>query len=451
MADRPDLVSARVPPLVRQLAIPAATGYFFNTLYNVIDSVYAGAWSTAALAALGGSFPVFFVVIATMTGLGQGAAGMIARALGSGDEPLAARLAREAMVLALLVGVSVGILGLIVAGPLLRTLGLDGEAAALAHDYLVPVLLGAPLFLLNAALNARLAAQGDTRSFRNALVVGAVANVGLNPVFMFGLGLGVTGIALATVLIQAATCAYLLHRSRADALASVTLQAGGRWGQLVPLSRQSLPATGNMALIGVSLFTITAFVGRHGEAAVAAYSVGLRVEQLFLLPTVGLSAAALTLVGNAYGAKRYARVSTIIRTAVGYGLLVMGLGTVVILVLREPLMSLFSRDPAVIDVGTQYLAIAALIQCAYVFTMMGNATLQGLGQPIWGFAIAVFRSLVAPLAVLWTLDVMFRLGLGAMFWGIFAINWLAAAAMILIVRNRLAATCSLGLRAVVRA
>ncbi|MFP4126160.1 MAG: MATE family efflux transporter, partial [Alphaproteobacteria bacterium] len=73
MRPRRDLVNGPVAPLVRALAVPAATGYLFNTLYNVVDSVYAGLWSTAALAALGASFPVFFVVVATMAGLGQGA------------------------------------------------------------------------------------------------------------------------------------------------------------------------------------------------------------------------------------------------------------------------------------------------------------------------------------------------------------------------------------------
>jgi putative MATE family efflux protein len=447
---RPQLVTGPVPPLVRRLAIPAATGYFFNTLYNVVDSVYAGLWSTAALAALGASFPVFFVIIATMAGLGQGTTGLIARALGAEDQGRARALADTSLALALGLGLAATALGLALAVPALAVMGLDAEARAYAFDYLVPIMLAAPLFLANAVVNARLAAQGDTRSYRNALVVGAFANVALNPLFMFGLGLGVAGIAWATALIQALTLAYLRHRAGRDELAAVTPSAAERVGLVAALARQSLPAMGNMTLIGVSLFTITAFVARHGDAAVAAYSAALRIEQLFLLPTVGLSAAGLTLIGNAYGAERYERIAATLKTTTLYGLAVMGLGTLVILLFREPLMMVFSRDPAVLDVGVHYLGVAALIQCAYVFNMMGNATLQGIGQPAWSFAVALGRSLVGPVVVLTLVEVVLELGLGAVFWSLFAINWTSAAVMVWLVRHRLRADCGLELVAATR-
>ncbi len=446
MQSRDELVDAPVAPLVRRIALPAATGYLFNTLYNVVDSVYAGLWSTAALAALGASFPVFFVVIAVMIGLGQGTAGLIARALGARDDVRARALADQSLLLAAVLGIAVGGLGLAVAGPVLDLFALEGDALRYAHAYLTPIMCAAPLLLLNAAANARLAAQGDTRAYRNALVVGAFANIAMNPLFMFGLGLGVAGIAWATALIQLGTLVYLLARARGDRLAALEAKPGLDWPLLRALVLQSLPAAGNMALIGVSLFTITAFVARHGEAAVAAYSVALRIEQLFLLPTVGLNAAALTLIGNAFGAGRFERIMEILRNCVRWGLVIMGVGTVVIYLLREPLMLVFSHDPAVVAVGTQYLAIAALIQCAYVFTMMGNAALQGIGQPVWGFVVALGRSLVAPLLLLWLVEVVLGLGLGAMFWTLFGINWTAAAVMILLVRHRLRIDCGLSLR-----
>ncbi len=450
MQPRPQLVTGPVAPLVRRLAIPAATGYLFNTLYNVVDSIYAGLWSTAALAALGASFPVFFVIVATMTGLGMGTTGLVARALGADDRRRALALADAGLRLALALGLAAAATGLALAVPALDVMGLDAAARAHAFAYLVPIMLAAPLFLANAAVNARLAAQGDTKSYRNALVVGAFANLALNPLLMFGLGLGVAGIAWATALIQALTLAYLRHRARSDDLAAEVAEPADRVGLMAALVRQSLPAMGNMTLIGISLFTITAFVARHGEAAVAAYSAALRIEQLFLLPTVGLSAAGLTLIGNAYGAARFERIALILKTTTLYGLAVMGLGTVVIFLLREPLMTVFSRDPAVVAVGARYLGVAALIQCAYVFNMMGNAALQGIGQPGWGFAVALGRSLVAPIVVLSIVEIVLERGLGAIFWSLFAINWTSAAVMVWLVTHRLHADCGLRLTAAAR-
>ncbi|MFP4359964.1 MAG: MATE family efflux transporter [Alphaproteobacteria bacterium] len=445
MRPRRDLVNGPVAPLVRALAVPAATGYLFNTLYNVVDSVYAGLWSTAALAALGASFPVFFVVVATMAGLGQGATGLIARALGADDRDRARALAGQARLVAVAGGVAAAVLGLALAGPVLDLLSIRGEARAYALDYLVPILLAAPLFLLNAVVNARLAAQGDTKSYRNALVAGALVNIALDPLLMFTFGLGVAGIAWATVLVQAATLAYLHARTRRDGLAAGELPLRPRPDLLAALVRQALPATGNMTLIGVALFTVTAFVGRHGEAALAAYSVGLRLEQLFLLPTVGLNAATLTLVGNAFGAARFERITHVLRVSTGWGLVVMGTGTVLLFTFREPLIALFSRDPAVIDAGARYLAVAALIQCASVFNMMGGATLQGIGQPIWSFVVTVGRSLIAPAALLALGQLVFGWGLDAIFWTLFAINWTAALVLVLVVRWRLRTTCGLEL------
>ncbi|MEO1089591.1 MAG: MATE family efflux transporter [Pseudomonadota bacterium] len=444
------LVTEPVPPLIRQLAIPAGTGFLFNTLYNVIDSVYAGLWSTEALAALGASFPVFFLIIATMAGFGQGATGLMARALGADDRERARAIYGQALLVAVVLGIGVSILGIAVSVPVLSFLGLAEETRDLAADYLLPVMLAAPFFLANSVVNGLLTAQGNTRTYRNALIVGCIANIGLNPLFMFGFGLGVSGIAWATALVQVATLVYLLAVSRRNALGrpgAIRLQ--GRL--LADLAAQSLPPIGNLTLIGISIFTITAFVAGHGDAAVAAYSVALRIEQLFMLPTYGLSSAALSLVGNNFGAGRNDRIALILRTTSHYGLLVMGTGAVVILLFREPLMLVFSRDPAVVAIGAQYLLAAAMIQIAYLVTMLGGSTLQGIGQPIWGLYVTIGRSLVAPLVVLTLVDTVLGLGLTGIFWSLVVINWTAALVMVMILRWRLKCDCGFGFGAVAQA
>ena len=450
MAGGNALVTEPVPPLIRRLAIPAGTGYLFNTLYNVVDSIYAGLWSTEALAALGGSFPVFFLVIATMAGFGQGATGLIARALGADDNERARALYAQALLVAGVLGVSVSITGIALAEPVLSFLGLTAGTRALATEYLTPVMLAAPFFLANSVVSGLLAAQGNTWAYRNALIVGSIANVGLDPLFMFGFGFGVAGIAWATALVQVCTLVYLVVVSRRNALG----RPGGLWPRvdlLKALAVQSLPPIGNLALVGVSIFTITAFVGRHGDAAVAAYGIGLRVEQLFMLPTFGLGTAALSLVGNNFGAGRTDRIAWILRTTFRYGILVMGGGAVVILLFREPLLTVFTRDPAVITIGAQYLLAAAMIQLAYLVTMLGGSTLQGIGQPIWGLYITVGRSLVAPIVVLTLVDSVLGLGLLGIFWSLVAINWTAAVVMILVTRWRLRRDCGLGIGAIARA
>jgi putative MATE family efflux protein len=326
---------------------------------------------------------------------------------------------------------------------LVRLAGTQGEALALARTYLVPILLFAFIFLLNAACNGLLTAQGDTRTYRNALIAGALLNVALNPLFMFGLGplpgLGVLGIAISTILIQALQFVYLWRRCRQS-------EFGCYFGlkslkpdieAMVILLGQTVPVTGQMLTTGIGLFAITYFMGRHGEVAVAAYGIALRIEQLAMLLMVGLNTAALTLVGQNYGAGRQDRVSTIAWTTLGYGVALMALGAVIVWPLRSHLMALFTGDLDVIRLGAAYLGVAVLNFKAYALLMIGSAVLQGMRRPVFALLVGLFRHVFGPLVVLWLLDPVLGFGLPGIYWGIFAVAWIGALTSLLYVRYRL--------------
>ena len=431
-----------IPILIRRIAIPAGTGMLFQTLFNVVDTWYAGLISTEALAALAVSFPVFFIVIALLIGIGHGAAALIANAIGEDAPARACRLWGQALLLAVITGGLVALYGLFFADSLLRLAGVRGESLALARTYLVPILLFAFVFLLNAACNGLLSAQGDTRSYRNALIAGAILNVFLNPILMFGPGplpaLGVLGIAVSTIIIQALQFAYLWHRCRRSEL--------GRHFQLASLKpdieamiwllRQTVPVTGQMLTTGIGLFAITYFMGRHGEAAIAAYGIALRIEQLAMLPMVGLNTAALTLVGQNFGAGKLDRVLTVAWSALRYGVALMLLGAFLVWPFRAALMALFTEDPAVIQVGAAYLGVAVLNFCAYALLMIGSAILQGMKRPIFTLLIGLFRHIFGPMVVLWLLDPVLGFGLPGIYWGIFAVAWIGALTTLLYVRYR---------------
>lgn len=440
-----DLTTGSIPLLIRTLAIPAAVGYFFNTLFNVVDTIYAGLLSASALAALGASFPIFFLVIAAMGGFSSATTALVASKIGRSDADAACCTLRTACILAVAAGMGIAVLGEVLAGPVVRFLGIGGEAADLAIQYIRPILFGAPAFLLNAVLAGGLMAQGNTKTYRNALIAGTLANIALNPVLMFGLGLGIAGLAFATIAIQIATVLYLRHELRRTRLGAAVGLIGSAWepAEIGLFLRQALPASGNLALIGSSIFVYTYFIGQHGEAALAAYTVGLRIEQLILLPTVGLNAAAIAIIGQNFGAGDMERIRVTVRTTLLYGLAVMATGAALILVFRGPLLSMFTDDPTVIAIGKDYLFVAALIEIAYVFNMIGAGTLQGIQRPIYGFYVTVGRSLLAPPLVMFLVDRVFGLGLNGMFWGIFAINWLSAAVMIAVVENQLRCRCGL--------
>ncbi len=427
-----DLITAPVPELIRRLAIPASVGFFFNTMYNVVDTFWAGRLSTDALAALSLSFPVFFVLIAMGSGFSTGATALIGNALGRGDRREAAVTAAQGLVLGLLLMVVVMTVGYLSVPSLFRLLGATDAYLEICLQYMHVILAGSGFVLTFYMLNGILNAQGDTRSFRDYLIGATAANLVLDPWFMFGgFGLpamGVRGIALATIVCQGGGLVFLGRRAWRTGL--IWRSEGARWrpdGRVLrAIAGQGIPSSLNMMSVALGIFIITWFLSRFGQEAVAAYGVATRIEQIALLPTIGLNMATLSLVAQASGAGLYGRVRTIVRTALKYGGVVMIFGTALVYFGARPLMALFTPDPAVVDIGARYLRIAAFVEFAYVLLFVNTSALQGLKKPAFALWIGLYRQIAAPFAVFWLLTRVWDKGLYGIWWGIFGITWSAA-------------------------
>ena len=201
-----DLTTAPIPALVRRLAIPAGTGFFFNTMFNVVDTWYGGRLSTTALAAMSLSFPVFFIILSIGTGVSTGATALIGNALGRADHAEARQYVLQTFSFALIHALALTFLGLVFSPLIFRSMGAQGEYLALALSYMNVIFAGAPFFLLNFVMSAILNSHGNTVTYRNFLITSFFLNLGLDPWFMYGgLGIpafGLPGVALATVAIQ---------------------------------------------------------------------------------------------------------------------------------------------------------------------------------------------------------------------------------------------------------
>ena len=429
-----NLTRGDIPKLVRQVAIPASVGFFFNTMYNVVDTYFGGLISTETLAALSLSLPVFFIIIALGTGVSTGATALIATEIGAGREKEAGFLSLQALGFGLLTGILITIAGLLASPFLFQVLGAKDQYLTISLAYMSTIFYGGIFFITVNMFNAILQAQGDTRSFRNFLIVGFLLNVILDPWLIYG-GLGVpalhfSGIALATVIVQVIGCVYLAHKVRRSGLL-----AGMAIRDLVPrlgvyreIARQGLPASINMATVGIGIFVITYFVSRFGQDGVAAYGAAMRVEQIALLPTIGLNVATLTIVAQNHGAHQYERIRETLSTVLKYGAVVMLAGAAAVFALSRPLMSVFSHDPEVIRIGATYLKIDALVFYAYVILFVNVSALQGVKRPMFAVWMGLYRQIVAPVAVFYFLSSVLGWGLPGIWWGIFFVTWSAALA-----------------------
>lgn len=432
-AARRDLTKGAIGGHILALSVPESVGLFFQTMFNVVDTWFAGQIATKALSALSASFPVFFTILVAGRGIGIGATAVVGNALGSGDEERARLLSRQVLSFGVFVGALVTVVGLVSQSTLFEILGASGQYKDMCMEYMTVIFCGSMFFVMNFMLNAVLNAHGDTTSYRNFLIIGATLNLALDPWFIFGgagvPAMGIGGIGLATVVIQAIGTVYLAHRAHLHTGLFDDCRAADfipRRDAFIEIAHQGLPASGNMLTVGLGIFVITYFAGVFGPDTVAAYGVGTRVEQIVLLPTIGLSTAVLATVSQNAGAGHYDRVRETLFTALRYGAVVMCLGTVLLFFSRGVLMRLFTDDENVVAIGSHYLGIAAFLLYSYVVLFASVAALQGLKKPLFAIIIGITRQVVVPMALFWTVVHVLDTGAGGIWWSIFAINWIAA-------------------------
>lgn len=441
-----DLTSAPIPQLVRRLAIPAGTGFFFNTMFNVVDTWYGGQLSTTALAAMSLSFPVFFLILAIGSGVSTGATALIGNALGRKDYDEAKIYLSQSLSFTLVHALFLTIAGLTLAPHIFMLMGAHGEYLAHALRYMNVIFAGSVFFLLNYAMNAILNSHGNTVAYRNFLIGGFLLNLALDPWFMYGgaglPALGLSGIALATVLVHALGMVYLFSQlSKTGSMPSLRLtDLRPRWQYFRELFKQGFPATMNMMTVSLGIFIITWFVGRFGEQAVAAYGIGTRIEQIALLPVMGLNISTLALTAQNFGAERIDRIRETVSVSLRYGIMLAVTGTAAALLYSRELMGIFTADRSVIDMGVGFLAIEAFVLPAYVLLYICVSAMQGIKMPLFGLIIGLYRQIAGPLFVFHLFTTVMGLGLIGIWWGIFGITW-SAALIVVVYVNRTLVTC----------
>ncbi|MFH1350130.1 MAG: MATE family efflux transporter [Pseudomonadota bacterium] len=426
------LTTQPIPKLIRHIAIPASVGFFFHTMFNVVDTWFGGLLSTQALAALSLSFPVFFIIIAVGSGISTGTMALISNALGAGDRAEARLFGIQGITFGVLVSITLTVFGIYVSPVLFHLLGASDDYLNMCLIYMNTIFIGTIFFMLIYMLNAILIAMGDTRSFRNFLIVGFFLNIIFDPWFIYGgLGippLGITGIALATVLIQSMGGLYLgIKVYRTGLISRKALKdIFPKPAYFKEIALQGFPASLNTMTVGMGIFVITYFISKFGKEAVAAYGIATRVEQIVLLPTIGLNTATLTLVAQNNGAKLFDRIKETLNTALRYGGMIMGVGTIVLLMFSDFLMGLFTDDAPVVGIGVTYLKIAAFVLYAYVILYVNVAALQGVKRPMFAIWIGLFRQIIAPVMVFTLFIQILDFGLMGVWWGIFSVTWIAA-------------------------
>jgi putative MATE family efflux protein len=432
-----NLTTDPIPSLIRRIAIPASIGFFFNTMFNVVDTFFAGKLSTDSLAALSLSFPMFFILLSIGIGIQSGASALIANSLGAKQVRHAVRYQAQALTLAVSVTVVIAIPLYLLLPTIFRFFDAEGSVLEGGLRYMRVIAAGGVFIVVANTLNAGLQARGETRIFRNLLIAISILNIALDPALMFGITIGEVqiipslreaGTALATVLLYAVGIVYLLYKGRRlGVLEGVSIRSFVPSGSYIrELVEQSAPAALNFMIMTLGSFVINFFISRYGRDPIAAYGAALRIEQIALLPLLGINVALATLTGQNNGADRLDRVRESLNTALRSALIVAVLIVPPVLLLAPILLRLFTESEAVVAIGRTYLYIQGITFFSYILINLSNSIVQGLKRPAMIMWVGLYRQIAAPFAVFPLLAFTFGMEERGVFWGLAVVNWSAA-------------------------
>lgn len=407
MENKEFLGTEPIGKLLFRLAIPTVVAQLINMLYNIVDRIYIGHMpegGSAALTGVGVCLPIIMIVSAFACFFSTGGAPRASIALGKGETDTAEKILGGCLVLQLAISVVLTVVLLIWNRELLLVFGASEKTIGYAVDYMNIYAIGTLFVQLTLGLNAFITAQGNTKMGMLTVVIGAVCNIILDPVFIFGCGMGVRGAALATIISQAVSCVWCIRF-----LCGKKTVIRFRKGNI----RFSAPIVLPCVALGVSTFIMqssesvifvcfnSSLLKYGGDIAVGAMTICTTVTQFAMLPLQGISQGAQPISSYNFGAKNPGRVKKTFRLLLASCFLYAFLLWVAIMAAPQLFARLFTSDAALVDFSADVIRI----YCGALF-LMGiqvacQMTFVSIGNAICSVIVAVVRKFVLLLPLIY--------------------------------------------------
>ena len=379
-------------------------GMGIHTLYTIVDMIFIGRLGGDAIAAVAFNMPLFFLVLGLSFGVGSGVTASIARFIGAKDKVNADNTAEHAVALGLIISTILTTLGLIYGEDLLQRLGATESVLPLSWDYLKVSLIGLPFMVFSTFFRSILSGEGDMKLPMAVAGLGTILNIILDPIFIFTLGYGVGGAAMASAISQLIVFvifvymlfvkehAYIRFRMR-DFSPSIFI--------IKDIIRVGLPASMSMIIMAFGQLVFNLILVRFSMDAVAAYQVGGRMEMVIFLPIMAIASALTTLVGMFFGAKEIEKIKFIAKYGIIRSMMVTGVLSIILYIFAPFVVKIFTLDVDIQSIAVTYLRFICLIYPLIAIGMTVGRILQGLGKGLPMLVITSIRilALSAPLAL----------------------------------------------------
>ena len=423
-----DLLKENIPVLVRKLAIPASVGTLFQTLYNIVDTFYSGLISPEALSALSKSFPIYFIIVATSIGVTVGGTSLIGNSIGEKNEKNASYYFTHIIIYGLLISVFITFIGLYFSEKVFNLMGSTQEITNLGLQYTNIMFYGSFLFFLVVSLNSLLHAEGDTKTYRNVLILSFLLNIILNPILIFGFlfipAMGMMGIGLSTIIAQLIAFLIILFKVLQNPrVKKITIEYFNvKFIFLKNIFFQSMPISIAICGYAVAATFIFTYVGQTSELAVAGYGAATRIEQVVLLPILGINTAIISIIAQNFGANNFDRVKETYFVSIKYGLILMVFSGILVYLTADIVPRFFSSNEVVLEYGRRYLKIAAFILPAYPIFFLSNGFFMGLKKSNYAMVNNMMRNVLVPICVFYLAKYL-SADFDTFFWLWFVFQW----------------------------
>ncbi len=425
------------------LAVPMVLEMVLESLFAVVDVFWVGHLGANAVATVGLTESMLSLVFAVGMGLSLSTTAMVARRIGEKDPEGAADAAVQAIALGFVVSVVVGAPCWIFAPQLLQWMGATPEIVAVGSGYARICLGGSCAVLLLFLNNAIFRGAGDAAIAMRLLWVSNIINLILDPCLIFGWGpfprLGVTGAALATLTGRSIGVIYQFYRllKGTERIHILTRQIRLHMGVLWRLVRVSLTGILQFAIAHTSWIGLVRIVSMFGAAALAGYTIGIRIVIFVILPSWGLSNAAATLVGQNLGAGKPERAEAAVWQTGLYNMIFMGAVGVFFIFCATAIVRLFTDDPVVVEMGAACLRIVSYGNLGYAYFMVMMQAFNGAGDTVTPTIVNFFGFWFLEIPLAYVLALPMHMHSNGVFFSIaIAESSMAAASAILFRRGR---------------
>jgi putative MATE family efflux protein len=414
-----DFTTGHEGKLIFKFAAPMLIGTIFQQLFSVVDSIVVGKFvGTEALAAVGASFPVIFIMVSLIIGLVMGTTVVISQYFGAKDFVKVKRSIDTMYIYCVIIGVVASVTGILISEPLLRLIDLPAEILPQAVLYLKIYLGGILIFFGFNGTSAVLRGLGDSKTPLYFLIIASIANIILVILFVGVFKWGVAGAAYATLLANAIAFGLAIwwlnktHKLIRIAIRGLhfdreTFQQSLRIGLPTGI-QQMLVALGGIALLDI--------VNKFGTSVIAGYTVASRLDALALIPAMSFSQALSTFVGQNIGANKPERIKAGLIATIKMSGIVTIVTTIFIVLWGHIIMSMFTNDVEVIRIGDNYLTIVSIFYITFTMMFIYSGVTRGAGDTLWPMVISVLSLWLIRIPFAWYFSG--KLGAHGIWWSI---------------------------------